>query len=350
MTFISVDLPDPDGPMIATYSPRSTLNVKPRSASTRSAPLEYVLVTSRISMTRSLIAQRLDRIQFGGTIGRIRSEHYRHERRERCRDDRYFDPRNCAVHPRDACDETLIDDESEQHAEQHAHDASERRQQQRLDEKLQQDLRTPRADCLTHANFACTFRNGDEHDVHDADTGDDERDSADRADDHADDAEKAVDGLREKTEIEILVLRPVRLLKHRLRLRFGRVEICSLRREHRQTEETAAALVVVIERRPRDSDVIADVQAEGSRFDLRLAQNADDHVAAAADVKRSSQRILRGMRIRKEPAVCVVRNNADGRGASNIARVDCAARGERRRTETLVRFAAEAQPRVVVAG
>ena len=30
--FISVDLPEPDGPMIATYSPRSTVRSTPRSA------------------------------------------------------------------------------------------------------------------------------------------------------------------------------------------------------------------------------------------------------------------------------------------------------------------------------
>ncbi len=32
--FISVDLPLPEGPMIATYSPRSIVSVTPRSART----------------------------------------------------------------------------------------------------------------------------------------------------------------------------------------------------------------------------------------------------------------------------------------------------------------------------
>src|SRR5437762_1506600 len=40
--FISVDLPDPDGPIIATYSPRRTSNETPWSACTFSAPMSYV--------------------------------------------------------------------------------------------------------------------------------------------------------------------------------------------------------------------------------------------------------------------------------------------------------------------
>ncbi len=39
MMCISVDLPDPDGPMTATYSPCWTSRVTPRSAATSSEPL-----------------------------------------------------------------------------------------------------------------------------------------------------------------------------------------------------------------------------------------------------------------------------------------------------------------------
>ena len=38
MRFISVDFPEPDGPMIATYSPRSMVKVTPRRARTFSSP------------------------------------------------------------------------------------------------------------------------------------------------------------------------------------------------------------------------------------------------------------------------------------------------------------------------
>jgi hypothetical protein len=39
ITFIIVDLPEPDGPMIATYSPRSMTTETPRRACTVSVPI-----------------------------------------------------------------------------------------------------------------------------------------------------------------------------------------------------------------------------------------------------------------------------------------------------------------------
>ena len=39
MRFISVDLPEPDGPMIATYSPRSISMETPRRAWISSSPI-----------------------------------------------------------------------------------------------------------------------------------------------------------------------------------------------------------------------------------------------------------------------------------------------------------------------
>ncbi len=40
MMCISVDLPDPDGPVIARYSPTSTRRLTPRNASTATDPAE----------------------------------------------------------------------------------------------------------------------------------------------------------------------------------------------------------------------------------------------------------------------------------------------------------------------
>src|ERR1700754_990968 len=51
--FISVDLPDPDEPITATYSPASTRRDTPRNACTVVSPLPYVLVTPRISIRAS---------------------------------------------------------------------------------------------------------------------------------------------------------------------------------------------------------------------------------------------------------------------------------------------------------
>ena len=49
--FISVVLPLPDAPMIATYSPRSIRRLTPRSACTAMSPTLYVLCTSSRSIT-----------------------------------------------------------------------------------------------------------------------------------------------------------------------------------------------------------------------------------------------------------------------------------------------------------
>ncbi|WP_370514123.1 hypothetical protein [Cellulomonas sp. JZ18] len=50
-TFISVDLPDPDGPTTATYSPAVMRRSTPRSASNSTAPVRYVLRAPASSMT-----------------------------------------------------------------------------------------------------------------------------------------------------------------------------------------------------------------------------------------------------------------------------------------------------------
>ena len=46
MTFISVDLPDPEGPMIATISPAPTCSETPLSTVRSSPPVLYVLTMS----------------------------------------------------------------------------------------------------------------------------------------------------------------------------------------------------------------------------------------------------------------------------------------------------------------
>ena len=53
---IRVDLPDPDGPMIDTYSPGSIVNDTPRRAATAMVPVRYTLVTFSSSMTGSMSA------------------------------------------------------------------------------------------------------------------------------------------------------------------------------------------------------------------------------------------------------------------------------------------------------
>src|SRR6266403_973234 len=49
--FISVDLPDPEGPMMATYSPLRISTSTPRSACTCSAPISYTLASASVLIT-----------------------------------------------------------------------------------------------------------------------------------------------------------------------------------------------------------------------------------------------------------------------------------------------------------
>src|SRR5580704_6454720 len=83
--FISVDLPEPDGPMIATYSPAAIVKVRPCSTGTFIGPFSYVLWMSRRSIAsgRSFITQSLDGIQACGPEGGIGTERKRYDDGER---------------------------------------------------------------------------------------------------------------------------------------------------------------------------------------------------------------------------------------------------------------------------
>src|ERR1017187_1167584 len=98
---MSVGLPEPDGPMIATYSPRSIENVTPRSARTFSSPTAYVFSMSTISISTPASAEHRaprdladhvdepedDRRRHRGALREARqpseAEHEKKERRER---------------------------------------------------------------------------------------------------------------------------------------------------------------------------------------------------------------------------------------------------------------------------
>ena len=64
-------------------------------------------------------------------------------------------------------------------AEDEAHDAANDAKDERLEEELEQNLAGAGADSFADADFACALRDGDEHDVHDTNATDDERDASD---------------------------------------------------------------------------------------------------------------------------------------------------------------------------
>ena len=71
------------------------------------------------------------------------------------------------------------DDFGEADAGDDADDAAGKRHGGRFDEELQQDVVTAGAERLAHADFARPLGDGDEHDVHDDDAADDERNAGD---------------------------------------------------------------------------------------------------------------------------------------------------------------------------
>src|SRR5688572_2900894 len=82
-TCSSVDLPEPERPMMAMRSARRTSRSIPRSTCTGAGPW-YVFLRLRHDTTASLITQRFGRIHLGRAPARVeRGEEGKHERDER---------------------------------------------------------------------------------------------------------------------------------------------------------------------------------------------------------------------------------------------------------------------------
>ena len=77
-------------------------------------------------------------------------------------------------------------------AEHDADDAAHRAERDRFDQELGEDVAAMRADGHADADFARPLGHAHEHDVHDADAADDERNARDRAEQRGHDPEVAV--------------------------------------------------------------------------------------------------------------------------------------------------------------
>ena len=86
--------------------------------------------------------------------------------------------------PRSASRQTSIEDLRAAKAQADADQPAERTERDGFDEKLQQDVATVRADGHADADLAGALGDADEHDVHDADAADDERDAGDGREQH----------------------------------------------------------------------------------------------------------------------------------------------------------------------
>src|ERR1700733_1025237 len=204
---MSVDLPDPDGPMTATYSPGAMAKLTPRSASTFTSPRSYVFVTFATSIACRVLfmPESLDRVERGGAPRRIGAERERDDGGEDGRDQDAANPRDRRHDAGDVDDRELVDEAADRDPEEQTHQTAEPREHERLDEELQQYLQPRRADRLAQPDLARALGNADQHDVQDADPRDEQRDCTDHADDHGDSGEDAVDPLGERLAVARLV-------------------------------------------------------------------------------------------------------------------------------------------------
>ena len=82
------------------------------------------------------------------------------------------------------------DEEGEAVAEGEAEEATENGKDERFEEELEEDVYTGGTDGFTDADFVGAFRDGDEHNIHDADAANDEGDTGDKSEHARDDGEE----------------------------------------------------------------------------------------------------------------------------------------------------------------
>src|SRR5690606_24292156 len=182
----SVDLPEPDAPMIATNSPGTTRSVTPRSTSIAWPSFWYVrvrfsiaiMMPPRVARSRAALAQRRRGVQRRRALRGVQPEREPergagHER-ERERHPRHT-PRG---HTRER------ERAGSRDAEHHAHDAAGERNGERLDQELPRDVSGPRADRAAHADRVRALPGAEQHHVHDDEPAGeqcDERDADEQA-------------------------------------------------------------------------------------------------------------------------------------------------------------------------
>src|SRR5208283_4328016 len=132
-----------------------------------------ISVSLVVAVRLRLKAQRSDWIQHGGAFRGIHAEKNTHARRHE--DSRENCPElDSRGHADCQCD-PLRDNDPEQHANR----ATEQRQGDGLNQELQQDVAAARAHGLADADLSGSFRHRNQHDVHDHDAANHQRDGGD---------------------------------------------------------------------------------------------------------------------------------------------------------------------------
>src|SRR5205814_1840853 len=172
----------PVGPAGVAAGARVEPNAKPPPNSARATTTPTTIWTGRrartfIAISPLLVAQCLDRMQ-------TRRPHRRVETEDHSDRDGHTDgdrDRARRDEDRDLCrGRDLMDHYGDAPAEQDPEDAADAGEADRLDEELGEDVAPARADGLADADLPGPLVHRDEHDVHDPDASDEQRDPADR--------------------------------------------------------------------------------------------------------------------------------------------------------------------------
>src|SRR5262245_28615446 len=182
------------------------------------------------------------------------------------------------------------DDESEDHADQ----PSDETDCQGLDQELLPDVAAARAEAPADADLARALQNVGEHDVHDADAADQQRDAGDAAHDDVEDALRALVLFEQlaRDNDRIIVGLAVRVREHLAdqdRGRFERVDVLEAQRDLVKLRFKALQLEFLERRRERDVDVVAEIlQLDAFELVLRqvvVGEHADDREPHLVDLE-----------------------------------------------------------------
>ena len=130
---------------------------------------------TRVRNILLFIPYSLDRVKLCGLLGRIPAEEDAGEGTDGEREDDapgFDDHRHVSE---------ILDAQGDPHAQQHPDDTSRDTEEDRLDEELVEDIDATGTDTHTEADLTRTLGDTDIHDVHDADTTDEQTDAGDGA-------------------------------------------------------------------------------------------------------------------------------------------------------------------------
>ena len=133
-------------------------------------------LSARSAVKILFVAQRFDRIELRGFARRVKTEEDTDGRAEEKRDHNRSRSRSASASSRMADKMLGRADPADD-----SNDAADRTERHRFDQELSEDVAAVRADGHADTDFARPFSHAHEHDVHDSDSADHQRDARDCA-------------------------------------------------------------------------------------------------------------------------------------------------------------------------